>query len=79
MENIAHASNPKQMDRSVFPQLLGCQGHNLVHLRLVLPEAPSNGSAEEGVVVDKGGGDGPQVWVDPALDDAVQGLGVRWN
>lgn len=74
VEDIADSPYSQQVDGPVFPKLPGRQGNNVVHLRLVLPETAPDSRAEEGVVVDEGGGDGPQVRVDTPLDDAVQGL-----
>jgi len=76
VEDVADSPYSQQVDGPVFPQLLGRQGHDVVHLRLVLSEAAPDGRAEEGVAVDEGSGEGPEVGIYSPLDDAVQGLGA---
>ncbi|EKU20866.1 hypothetical protein NGA_2073500, partial [Nannochloropsis gaditana CCMP526] len=74
-EDVPHPANPQQVDRSISAQLPGGEGDDLVHLLLVLAQAPSDRRPKEGMVVHKFGGDRPKVRINPALDDAVQALG----
>src|SRR5215207_5459541 len=74
---VVDVADPQQVAGPGFGQLLRGPADDLVHLRLVLAERPADREPERAAVGDLLRAPAPQVLLYPALDDPVDGLGVR--
>jgi hypothetical protein len=73
-QQVVDVPDAEQVPRPVLGQLLRRPPHDLVHLRLVAAQRAADGQAERRPRSHLLGAPAPQVLLDAALDDAVDGL-----